>query len=177
MKRFLLLLPICLAAPLPAQSPHAGSLAVGVGFGFNTAGVLGVELSARYMATDRVALGCRVTRGWGLERACGANLYPFDRREWHVVAELGTAGHGPSPLHGEPVWTRTWFTNLGMGIEDQVENDAGGHYRDNRVHFTIGPSFVLAERRRVEGQPAVTRWGVSPRFFNHTELLLYPVLK
>jgi hypothetical protein len=165
------------ALPLKAQAPKAGSTALGLGFGVNTAGVLGFELSARYMVADRLAVGCRVSRGWGLERTCGLNVYPSRLRDWHLVAELGNTSIGPHPVQGEPVSERSWFANLGLGVEEKVENGEGGHYRDNRVHFTIGPSFVFASRRSVDGQPTVTRWGVSPRFFTQTELLLYPVVK
>jgi hypothetical protein len=177
MQRRLLLsvLASLVALPLPGQAPRAGSLAVGVGFGFNTAGALGVEASLRYLATDRLALGCRVTTGWGLSRACGANIYPSELRDWHIVAELGHSG-GEYLAAGIPMRRSAWFVNLGGGVEEKVENDQGGHYRDNRVHFVIGPSFVLAERVGELGEPAPIHWRLSPRVFNHTELLLYPIL-
>jgi len=169
-------LALSLTAPLAAQAPRAGSMALGLGFGFNTAGSLGLEASLRYLATHRLAVGCRVTAGWGSGRACGANVYPFDRREWHLVAELGNVRRRYIDS-GVPTARSAWFVNLGAGVEDQVENDQGGHYRDNRVHFIIGPSVVLAERTGELGEAAITRWGVRPHLFNHTELLLYPVLK
>jgi hypothetical protein len=170
-----ILLPI--SGPLAGQAPHAGSLAIGLGFGFNTAGSLGVEAAVHYMAADRLALGCRINTGWGLSRSCGANIYPSPHRDWHIVAELGQASHGPRIVAGEPVSSRSWFVNLGAGVEDRIENDEGGYYRDNRVHFIIGPSFVIHERTQVDGQPAEGRWRLSPRFFNHTEVLLYPVIR
>jgi hypothetical protein len=178
MKRFLsIVMLVAVAAPLGAQAPNRGSLALGLGFGFNTAGVLGLEVSTRYLASDRVAVGCRLTYGFGTERACGVNVFVSDRRDWHLVAELGSSARGPTPVDGEPVWRSAWYANLGAGIEDEVENDAGGHYRDNRVHFIIGPSLLLVERERRENQTARTDWGIRPRVFNHTELLLYPVLR
>jgi hypothetical protein len=168
---------LLLSAPLAGQAPHSGSLALGLGFGFNTAGSLGVDLSARYMATDRLAVGCRVSSGWGLARACGANVYPSRNRDWLLVAVLGLALHRHRIIDGEPTSRRALFVNLGLGVEERIENDEGGHYRDNRVHFVIGPSFVVHERSQVDGQPAQGRWRLSPRFFNHTELLLYPVIE
>ena len=174
---FILALVLMSAPSLPGQAPHAGSVAFGVGFGFNTAGSLGIDASVRFMATDRLALGCRVTTGWGVTRACGANVYVSPHRDWHLVLEAGHSAPGRSVVDGKAVSSEALFLNAGAGIEDGIKDDQAGEYRNARVHFVIGPSLVFAERTSPLGETVPWNRGLSPRFFNHTEVLLYPLLR